>query len=352
MILTFQWPWAILIALVVAALVLWLASALSGRGLDRQPQVEAFHLADDLKGEHASHLMRIWRAWNRVAAVLLALALVVALVMAGRPSSVDKSDETTGNRDIVLCLDVSGSTLPYDNEVIETYLKLVKHFEGERIGLSIFNSTSRTVFPLTDDYDLVQQQLENASTILKGVETQDDIDALTDAQYQAVSDWLDGTQNKNNATSLIGDGLVSCAAMLPGFTYSSGQSEGADREASIVLATDNVVSGTETYTLQQALDLTSQAGITVDGLYSGPSSSEDDQTTKDMESEIESHGGVFLTQSDGTSVDALVREIDKRQVASVEKHSQAAVVDAPGWWTLGIAVLLAGWLVVAWRLKR
>ena len=84
----------------------------------------------------------------------------------------------------MLCLDVSGSTLPYDREVIDTYRTLVDNFKGERIGLSIFNSTSRTVFPLTDDYELVSEQLDKTSTILKGVESQDDIDKMKDSYFR------------------------------------------------------------------------------------------------------------------------------------------------------------------------
>ena len=179
---------------------------------------------------------------------MLVLALALAIVLVARPSQVDAGDERASSRDIVLCLDVSGSTLPYDREVIDTYLELVKHFEGERIGLSIFNSTSRTVFPLTDDYELVTKQLSSASKALKGVESQDDIDKMSDAEYQDIANWLEGTQNRKDATSLIGDGVVSCAAMLPGFAYGEANHANADRQraASIVLATDNVVSGKPT----------------------------------------------------------------------------------------------------------
>lgn len=97
--------------------------------------------------------------------------------------------------------------------------------------MSIFNSTSRTVFPLTDDYALVTSQLKSAASILKGVQTQDDIDKMSDEDYQKVSDWLDGTQNKTNATSLIGDGLVSCAAMLPGFAYGNAAQQASSTKA-------------------------------------------------------------------------------------------------------------------------
>lgn len=95
-----------------------------------------------------------------MAVILLVVALALATALVARPSTVDEGEEKASSRDIVLCLDVSGSALPYDREVIDTYRQLVDSFKGERIGLSIFNSTSRTVFPLTDDYELVSKQLD------------------------------------------------------------------------------------------------------------------------------------------------------------------------------------------------
>lgn len=70
---------------------------------------------------------------------------------------------------------------------------------------------------------------------------------MKDSDYQAISDWLEGTQNRKESTSLIGDGVVSCAAMLPGFAYGNASADNAERQraASIVLATDNVVSGNQ-----------------------------------------------------------------------------------------------------------
>lgn len=348
--LHWQWPWALPIALVAGALVALLAYWLGRRAHRGERQATVYDLDEALKGETASALMRTWRAFSRVAAVCLVAASLVAATLMMRPSEVSSDDERSATRDIVLCLDVSGSTLPYDRQVIETYQELVQHFKGERIGLSIFNSTSRTVFPLTDDYDLVASQLKHADELLGGVQSQDNIDKMSDKQYQEVSDWLAGTQNRKNQTSLIGDGLVSCAAMLPGFTYAKSAKD-ADRDASIVLATDNVVSGKPTYTLAEALKLTSQAGITVDGLYSGPTQSEGDEATTQMKSLIEEHGGIFLTQSNGQSVQELVRSIDERRAHETEQHDRASYTDAPGWFTLAIAVLALAWLACAWRVR-
>lgn len=352
MMLAWHWPWAALAGALVALAIIVLAIVLKRRNNASDEAV--FSLDDDLNTEHASRLFRQWRALNRIAVVMLALALILAIALIARPSQVDASDERASSRDIVLCLDVSGSTLPYDREVIDTYLELIKHFQGERIGLSIFNSTSRTVFPLTDDYDLVTEQLTAASKALKGVETQDDIDKMSDADYQKIADWLEGTQNRKDATSLIGDGVVSCAAMLPGFAYGSASEANAERQraASIVLATDNVVSGKPTYSLSEALDLTTQTKISVDGLYSGPKSSENDQATLDMKSAIESHGGVFLTQSNGQSVNELVKDIQSRRDTESESKAKASMSDAPGWWTLAAVIALIVGIACAWRLKR
>lgn len=352
MALSWHWLWAapvaVVLALAIIAAIMFLSSK---RDSDLSDAARAFSLEDDLNTESASGMLRTWRALSRIAVCALAVALILAIALVSRPSKVDEGEERSGSRDIVLCLDVSGSTLPYDREVIDTYRKLVSSFKGERIGLSIFNSTSRTVFPLTDDYELVADQLETASGILKGVETQDDIDAMEDADYQKISDWLEGTQNRKDATSLIGDGVVSCAAMLPGFAYSDDASR-ISRAASIVLATDNVVSGDPTYTLQEALDLTSQADITVDGLFSGPQQSESDSATSEFRSTIESHGGVFLTQSNGSSVSELVKEIESRRTQENTATNKASLVDAPGWWTLALAVAVIAWMALAWRLRR
>ena len=353
MTLSWQWPWAAATGAAAALAVIVLVVALT-RPRKGAADATVFSLDDDLATEHASAMLRRWRALSRFGTVLLAAAVALALVLVARPSLVDQGEERSSNRDIVLCLDVSGSALPYDREVLDTYLSLVSNFQGERIGLSIFNSTSRTVFPLTDDYALVTDQLTAAAKTLKGVETQDDIDKMSDAQYQRISTWLEGTQNRTNATSLICDGVVRCAAMLPGFAYGSANQENATRQraASIVLATDNVVSGDPTYTLSEALALTEQAGITVDGLFSGPKSSEGEATTTDMKDQIESHGGVFLTQSNGASVNELVREINTRRNAVSQQDSHAAVIDAPGWWALALALIVAAWLIGAWRVRR
>lgn len=90
----------------------------------------------------------------------------------------------------------------------------------------------------------------------------------------------------------------------------------------------------------------------MDGLFSGPKQSESDQTTKDFKSAIETRHGVFLTQSDGASISSLVKEIESRRNHESQTRNKAAITDAPGWWTLALAIVLVVWLALTWRLRR
>ena len=369
------WPWrwqwplffasAILLCAVLFAII-FIFSIFKQRSLEKKYQNHqrnvlqnfyTFTFDEDLQGAVASRSWHVWRTLRRVSTTALVLSLLGSIAVAARPSRVFNANEQVSSRDIVLCLDVSGSALPYDREVIQAYLNFIEHFQGERIGLSIFNSTSRTVFPLTDDYRLAKKQLQYAANLLGGVQNQSRIDNLQQRQYQEISDWLEGTQNRKNATSLIGDGLVSCAAMLPGFIYGTAHNDHKarsrfNRSASIVLATDNVVSGKPTYSLKQALDLTKQARITVDGLYSGSPQTKNDDTTLNMKNLIESHGGVFLSQRNTDSILSLVREIEQRHTVVPHDTNQSAFSDDPGIWVLLTVISVVVWLAIAKRMKR
>jgi Ca-activated chloride channel homolog len=348
MTLTWHWPWTGLVGSVVALVIVALSVTLGAKRRTESSQLPVYGLDADLNIEHIGEEFHRFRLYNRFATALLVLALMTALTLVARPSVVDENDENANPRDIVLCLDVSPSMLAYDHEVLSTYEQLISGFKGERIALSLFNSTSRTLFPLTDDYDLATSQLKRTSEILRKVSTQDRIDKLSDRDAQDFTDLIEGTQNRSDKTSLIGDGLVSCAAMLPGFVYGHPSKPG---KSSIVLATDNV-SGKSDYTLGSALDLTSKANITVDGLYDGPAGGQQDKSTLDMRSEIEKHGGTYSSAHSGQSVDKMMRALEKRKSQQNEQVRLSSLIDAPGWFTLVAATLLGLWIALAWRIRR
>lgn len=365
-----RWPWLLLAALIIVCITAGVSlsialykqhqrkrtqSIASTRQTEQDCLIrQTFSLDTDLQTPMMSRTWRAWKLLNRFALILLMMSLVLSVTLLARPSRISDAREQASSRDIILCLDVSGSTLPYDREVIQSYLQFADHFQGERIGLSIFNSTSRTVFPLTDDYALVKRELTKASKLLDLVQSQSSIDRMSERQYQQIADWLEGTQNRKESTSLIGDGLVSCAAMLPGFLSNAANASRNQqrRNTSIVLTTDNIVSGKPTYSLQDALALTKQAGINVDGLYSGAPQSEHQATTTAMKELIERYGGLFLTRNRQDSVAALVQQVERRYRTIPNSIHQSALSDDPHLWTMLLIVCVGAWLITTWRLSR
>src|SRR5690606_19890252 len=89
-----------------------------------------------------------------VALTVLTLGASLSLISARPVASTLYSPEKY-NRDIVLCLDVSGSMIEYDAAILDQFALLAEEFEGERLSLVLWNSSAAQIFPLTDDYDFV-----------------------------------------------------------------------------------------------------------------------------------------------------------------------------------------------------
>jgi Ca-activated chloride channel family protein len=346
----FAWPILGVAFLVVgiAALVLTLVVTRTRSAQTTHPKI--WNLKDQLSRPPAIRRYRLYRRTviSSLAAVSVLLASVIGL--SARPSQATHLTSSSQSRDIVLCLDVSGSALPFDRQVIAAYLALVEHFRTERIGMSIFNSTSRTVFPLTNDYKLVKTQLTSSLRALKDVQSQKSIDSMSKADYQHISDWLAGTQDRKDATSLIGDGLMGCEAMIPGFTVSATSRQPRIAPASIVFATDNVLSGTPIFTLREALQQANLNSIRVDALFTGANQDMQSRPTLDLKKQITANGGTFLARTNSDSVAGLVQAIERQKIRQASRDQTIDVTDQPQPWILVIALLtmllflLAGWV--------
>ncbi len=107
------------------------------------------------------------RRWLHAAmAGLIVVALVAASAIAARPVREVERTDRLANRDIVLCLDVSTSMVGVDASVLKTFADLVESFDGERVALVAWNSSAQTIVPLTDDYELLQTEMEDLADVL------------------------------------------------------------------------------------------------------------------------------------------------------------------------------------------
>ena len=156
MVLRFWWLALILLALAAATVFFF-----------RRPKATESSLAVAHSGRMTG-LPSFRRAMHRRLVTTVALLGVIVLTglsaLAGiaRPAWVETVNPERKMRDVMLCLDVSGSMLGYDADLLESYQELVDRFDGERIGLTVFNATAVSAFPLTDDYDMVQNFLSEA----------------------------------------------------------------------------------------------------------------------------------------------------------------------------------------------
>ena len=196
--------------------------------------------------------LRRHRTRLALAVVLGAVFLAATATAAARPIQRTTEQPEIRNRDIVLCLDVSGSMTSTDAAIAAVFEDLAKEFDGERIGMVIFDSSSVQLFPLTDDYQFAAEQLTQAKGALDS----------------GTGSFFDGTWN-GEGSSLIGDGLASCIQSFPDTDAGDTQRGDNQRSRSVVLATDNFLSGEPIFTLDEASALATRKNVKVYALNPG-----------------------------------------------------------------------------------
>lgn len=100
--------------------------------------------------------------------ILRLVALACLIVALARPRLQFTETQTTGKGiDIVLCFDVSGSMTTRDippsriEAAKEVAAQFVQQREGDRMGIVIFSNISFTLCPVTTDYNVVLNAIEN-----------------------------------------------------------------------------------------------------------------------------------------------------------------------------------------------
>ena len=266
-----------------------------------------------------------------VAGFMLCLLALVAggAVLTARPATVSLVTPDLNNRDIVLCLDVSGSMIDYDAVVLDVFQELATQFTGERISLVVFNASAVTYFPLTTDYDYISRQLERLS------------EEFDDPAAPYYAGTLIG-----NGSSLVGDGLASCVVRFDQGT--------ADRSRSVIMVTDNFVAGEQIFTLPQAAQLAADRGIRVYGINPGDAAAKDylADLANEFKTSVLATGGAYYALDDPSVIPAVVDRITSEQASILPGQPRVQVAEHPEPWVWLSFVGLVGLSVFGWRLKR
>ncbi|WP_311245761.1 VWA domain-containing protein [Microbacterium sp. WCS2018Hpa-23] len=321
--------WLILVAagVVIVAIVVGVIV-----GLRSGAKTEEHERARVARAERLRALPTFRTALNRRVLALsgiLLLGVVAALsagVVSARPMSSQTIQPVNTSRDIMLCLDVSGSMKEVDVEVLTVFEELLKDFEGERIGLTIFNSSPVQIFPLTDDYEFIRGHLQR---IREGF----------DANEPVPEHWV-GTLNGNGA-SLIGDGLAACTMAF--------DHPDDERSRSIIFATDNEINGASIVTLDEAAAYADSIDVRVFAL--NPVQGKDADVSAELTKAAEATGGAAYGLRDTTTVSDIVDQVQEQEATELKGQAQVVWTDTPDLWIVILMISMLSFIVVLWKVK-
>lgn len=249
---------------------------------------------------------RAFRNAARSYRTLLVLGLVVALggigftsILSARVITTERVTPETRSRDIVLCLDVSGSMKSFNRDLLSRFDDLAQRFRGERVSLVLFDSSPLQVFPLTSDYGYAHEQFSAVRASLQG---------------QGEYAYRDGTK-VGDGSSLVSDGLAGCVLQF--------DRVGEVRSRTVVFATDYKSVGESLVTIDDALALAKERKVVVHGFNPSRSTRNDEAIA--FEQDIVSTGGMyFATRSDTDALGGI-----EKIVAAVTSDPATVVLGSP-----------------------
>ena len=244
-----------------------------------------------------------------LAAALFVVSMSSITVVTSRPVSVEETHSDQKNRDIMLCLDVSGSMSNNINELLDYYKNLVERMQGERFGVTIFDGIYVTLSPLSDDYLAVSEVLQ---------------------------DLKDNFDN-----------------------YGSALWGAAVRSRSIVIATDNYANRSQEVNIKQAAAYARSYDITVYGLNTGEAMSmtnyagqaESASGKEFREAVLMTGGSYYLFAGSKYSIEEIAEQISQQESAIFEGAGQVVRRDIPKVPAVIAAVSLLLFMFIIWRLK-
>ncbi len=254
---------------------------------------------------------------------LCIFSMIISILLISRPNKVNTQNSGEYNRDIVLCMDISSSVYELDQELVKHYKNTVKSLKGERFAISIFNTTSVTLSPLTDDYEYVLDILDK---IDKGIYVTLNMTEATQSGYTSqetlyYSQYIEQGTIENyeeRGSSIIGDGLASCI-----YNFSNLDE---DRTRIIIFSTDNEdASKKPITTLEDAAALANKKGIIVFGIGTKEI---DEEYEKAMRDAIEKNGGKYYSEN-SNSINEIVDNIEKTSKSLLENKIETKKIDTP-----------------------
>lgn len=276
-------------------------------------------------------LMLKYRLYN-IAIKLVCIALIVlSAILTSRLYKTDNHEDEFYNRDIMLCMDVSGSVRTLNKDIINTMKDTVSRLKDERFGITIFNGAPVTILPLTTDYNYALNVLDMVSSALGN-----DVKIVYDKNY--IKDFLElGTQSLRG-TSLIGDGLAFCSSTFK---------QDDDRTKIVILTTDNEVSGTQIITVPEASEYSKANGVKV---YPIGTKTIQEKYKKELVDVANNTGGAYYDYLN-YSTDDIAKKIEELNKTAIVKNVFVTQTDLPELIFPYLLYIIPILLILDWRVR-
>lgn len=275
-----------------------------------------------------------------VAALSMVFVVILAsiTIVSARPVSVTTSKPNYENRDIMVCLDISGSMNDYVSEMLNYFAKAMDNFKGQRVGITVFDGVYMTLSPLSDDYEALSSLFVDVA--------------------KNPFDYSYPLYQVGQSSSEIGPGLVGCVNSFDKL----GEEE---RSRAIILVTDNYASKTQAVSLSEAANYAKQYDIAVYGLStsdwrsqaeidSSDGSKYESENNKEFRESMLATGGAYYTFSkysdDEIAVKQIAERIMEQSAARYEGVDTLVYKDEPLIPSIVTAVGLAALFVMIWRM--
>lgn len=263
--------------------------------------------------------LRKYNIIKKIITISCIIAILSSSILISRLATVESNNLNIYNRDIFLCMDVSTSVDELNLELVENLKNTLDSLKGERIGISIFNTSSVVLSPLTDDYNYIKNILNNIKKSLEIHSPNSTYDKNSDdylyLYYYIINGTNEGALMKGS--SLIGDGLSSCA-----YSFSNLEEE---RTRIIIFSTDNDLAGKPLVTLDKAADIVKQKGIKVYGISPKEIT---DKNKNEFKNSVEKTGGKYYEHS-LTNVSSIVNDIEKTSKTLLKDQIETKKIDIP-----------------------
>ena len=249
--------------------------------------------------------------------VVFVLSIIFCFVLMSRPQKYDVTNSNIYNRDIFLCMDISTSVDELNEELVGKLKEVVSKMKGERFGISIFNTSSVVLVPLTDDYDYVLSVLD---TLKESLQNSTGKDYSSDNFLYLSSYISSGTLvgNTQRGSSLIGDGLASCAYNFTNLDE--------NRSRIIIFSTDNDMAGKPILSLQDAAQICKDKNIKVFGVAPDKIY---DKDRNEFEMAVKKTGGNLYVGSKTDTVKNIVSSIESQEKNLLKNKKEFKKIDVP-----------------------